>query len=165
MPRVKSKSSPKKIKSYSSRASPRASPRVSPKQSPAAHHKATPKQSKAVGELLSLLFHSRTQAHILHLQTDSYSAHKALNKYYDGIVDLVDKYAETYQGIYGIVKGYPVQNKYVEGQKEIIPYFKKLDKSLHTLQSKLPKDLDLENAFADILDLVHTTQYLLKELH
>ena len=172
MPRVKSKSSPKKIKSYSSRASPRASPRRSPRTSPrtspkqsAAHQKATPKQTKAVGELLSLLFHSRTQAHILHLQTDSYSAHKALNKYYDGIVDLVDKYAETYQGIYGIVKGYPVQNKYVEGQKEIIPYFKKLDKSLHTLQPKLPKDLDLENAFADILDLVHSTQYLLKELH
>jgi hypothetical protein len=169
MPRVKSKSSPKKLKSYSSRSSPRRSPRTSPRRaSPkqsSLHHKATDKQTKAVSELLSLLFHSRTQAHILHLQTDSYSAHKALNKYYDGIVDLVDKYAETYQGIYGIVKGYPVQNKYVEGQKEIIPYFKKLDKELHALQPKLPKDLDLENAFADILDLVHSTQYLLKELH
>jgi hypothetical protein len=121
--------------------------------------------STAVAKFISVLFHSRTQAHILHLQTKSFAAHKALNAYYDGIVPLVDKYAESYQGIYGIVKGYQSMPKVLEGQKEIIPYFNALDKQITLMKNKLPKDLDLENAYADILDLIHSTQYLLKELH
>lgn len=128
--------------------------------------KSPSKQSKhaAVVDLLSKLMHSRNQAHILHLQTNSYAAHKALNAYYDGIIPLLDKYAETYQGLYGIVKGYKSNGKYVEGHKSILPYFKKLDKEILALKPKLPKDLDLENNYADILDLIHSTQYLLTEL-
>ena len=155
--------SPKKTKS-----SPRSSSRVSPKRktprmSPKKVEKASDK--KAVSELLSIMFHSRNQAHVFHLQTDSYAVHKALNNYYDGIVPLADKYAETYQGIYGIVKSYPSPKEYLEGDKYILPYFKKLDKQVLGLRNKLPKDLDLENAYADILDLIHSTQYLLTELH
>lgn len=52
---------------------------------------------ETVAKFLSTLFNSRDQAHIFHLQTSSYAAHKALNKYYDEIVDLVDTYAETYK--------------------------------------------------------------------
>ena len=43
-------------------------------------------------KFISTLFSSREQAHIFHLQTSSYAMHAALNKYYDGIVDLIDKY-------------------------------------------------------------------------
>jgi hypothetical protein len=98
------------------------------------------------------------------LQTKSYAAHKALNGYYDAIVGLTDKYAETYQGKYGIVMGYKPVKKFVQGDKEILPYFHKLEKEVSDLRSKLPKDLDLENAYADILDLIHSTQYLLTYL-
>jgi hypothetical protein len=49
---------------------------------------------------VSTLFHSGTNAHFMHLQTDSYAKHKALQKYYEGIIDLVDTWAETYQGAY-----------------------------------------------------------------
>ena len=35
---------------------------------------------------ISLLFASRTQAHVFHLQTNSYAMHKALNGYYDDII-------------------------------------------------------------------------------
>jgi|LakMenEpi03Aug12_release.lakeMendotaPanAssembly.Ray.scaffolds.fasta_scaffold834197_2 hypothetical protein len=120
--------------------------------------------SNAVAELISTLFHSRNQAHILHLQTNSFAAHKALNGYYDGIVPLADKYAEAYQGIYGIIKGYKTPVKYVEGDKAILPYFKKLEKQIKSMKTKLPKNEDLENTYADILDLIHSTQYLLTEL-
>ncbi len=57
-------------------------------------------------KLISYLFHSRTQAHIFHLQTQSFAEHMALNVYYDGIVPLIDGIVESYQGKYGIVKGY-----------------------------------------------------------
>lgn len=119
----------------------------------------------AVASLLSKLMNSRNQAHILHLQTRSYAAHKALNGYYDGIIPLLDKYAESYQGIYGIVKGYKSEGKYLEDDKSILPYFRKLEKEVKTMKTKLPKDLDLENTYAEILDLIHSTIYLLKELN
>ena len=57
-------------------------------------------------EMISLLLHSRTQVHTLHLQTESYPEHMALNGYYDGIGDLFDGLVESYQGKYGILKGY-----------------------------------------------------------
>jgi hypothetical protein len=122
-------------------------------------------KDSAVAKLVSLLFHSRTQAHILHLQTDSFAAHKALNAYYDGIVPLVDKYVESYQGKYGIIMGYQGMPKILEGQKAILPYFGALEKQVSSMRSQLPQDLDLENAYADILDLIHSTQYLLQQLH
>ncbi len=117
-----------------------------------------------VAKFISTLFHSREQAHILHLQTDSYAAHKALQKYYEGIVDLADKYVETYQGKYGIIKGYSASN-FVEGPKAAIPYFRDLEKKISGMKDQLPKDLDLENNYADVLDLIHSTNYLLNYLH
>jgi hypothetical protein len=123
----------------------------------------TPKKSDNVVALfISELFNSRNQAHILHLQTESFAAHKALNAYYDAIIPLADKYAETYQGLYGIIKGYTgLQTTPLEGEENIVPYFKELEKNVKDMGENLPKDLDLENNFADILDLIHTTNYLL----
>lgn len=140
------------------RTSIRRSPRLS--KSPKKQIKST-----AVPKFLSTLFNSREQAHILHLQTSSYASHKALQKYYEGIVDLIDKYIETYQGKYGIVKGYKPAPKFIEGDKAAIPYFKQLEKTIAAMESQLPKDVDLQNAYADILDLIHTTNYLLNYLH
>jgi hypothetical protein len=57
-------------------------------------------------KLASILLHSQTQVHTLHLQTQSYSEHKATQKYYEGVDSLVDGLIESYQGKYGIVKGY-----------------------------------------------------------
>lgn len=139
-------------------------PKKSPSRSPTKKKSPTKVSTASVADLISVLFNSRNQAHILHLQTNSFAAHKALNAYYDGIIPLVDKYAEGYQGIYGIIKGYKQIPKFKEGDKEIIPFFKSLEKQIKGLKSKLPKDLDLENTYADILDLIHSTLYLLTEL-
>lgn len=54
-----------------------------------------------IGELIIKLFHARTTAHILHLKTRSHAQHKALNDFYDEIVDLADALAEAYQWITG----------------------------------------------------------------
>ena len=57
-----------------------------------------------IGEFLLICFHARTNAHVLHLQTRSYAAHKALNEFYDEIVDLADSFAEAYTGSYGLIE-------------------------------------------------------------
>lgn len=66
-----------------------------------------------IGQFISTLFASRTQAHIFHLQTigeGSFAMHSALNIYYDDIVGLVDGLVESYQGRYGIITGYMTEN-------------------------------------------------------
>jgi len=68
--------------------------------------------------LISLLFHSQVQAHIYHLQTDSYAQHKALNDYYDAIPDIIDSIVESFQGEYGIQRGY----KSLHIPLQIIPF-------------------------------------------
>jgi hypothetical protein len=137
----------------------------SPKRSPKRNMSPKRQKNLHVSKFLSELLSSREQAHILHLQTHSYAEHKALQKYYEGIVDLIDKYAETYQGKYEIIMGYKPVSKFLEGDKLAVGYFKNLENSISKMRTHLPKDLDLENTYADILDLIHSTGYLLNELH
>ena len=109
-----------------------------------------------VAKFLSTLFNSRDQAHIFHLQTSSYAAHKALNDYYDAIVDLVDNYAETCQGRYGIIRGYTPQKQYFEGE-EILKYFAGLSTYIDSVRKRLPQDGDLNNIVDEISALVNST--------
>lgn len=51
-----------------------------------------------VQEFVGLLFASRDYAHKSHLNTESYAQHKALESFYDEIVDLADTFAETWMG-------------------------------------------------------------------
>lgn len=61
----------------------------------------------SAAETICRLFHARTAAHMAHLQTTSFAQHKALDDFYSGIVDLADSFAETYQGIFGLIASYP----------------------------------------------------------
>lgn len=52
------------------------------------------------------LFSIRDQIHLTHLAitgTGSFAAHKALNEFYDEILDVIDGLIEAYQGKYGII--------------------------------------------------------------
>lgn len=60
-----------------------------------------------IGNLIIRLFHARTAAHILHLQSRNYAEHVALKEFYDGIVPLADDLAEAYQGGYELIFDYP----------------------------------------------------------
>lgn len=118
---------------------------------------------ETVAKFLSTLFNSRDQAHIFHLQTSSYAAHKALNEYYDAIVGLVDDYAETFQGRYGIIRGYTPQKQYFEGD-EVVKYFTGLSTYIDSIRTSLPKDSELNNIVDEISALVNSTIYKLKFL-
>ena len=61
----------------------------------------------AANEMIAKLFHARTAAHMAHLQTRSFAEHKALDDFYNEIVELADSFAETYQGYFGLIMDYP----------------------------------------------------------
>jgi hypothetical protein len=66
--------------------------------------------SEKCGELVTRCFQARTEAHIAHLLTRSYAEHKALDDFYNEIVELADAYAEAAQGRYGLLT-YPASPK------------------------------------------------------
>jgi len=81
-------------------------------------------ENAIIGQFVSTLMAARTQAHIYHLQTPSFAAHKALNEFYDNIIDLIDGFVETYQGKYGIITGYSnVALQEYQSCEGIIAYF------------------------------------------
>ena len=104
---------------------------------------------------IGLLFQSRDMMHIAHLQTISFPEHKALNAYYDGILDLTDSFTEKYFG----------RNKRVEFT---IPESKKMDPVAHMrdMEKMIEAERgnyssDLQNIMDEMLGLVHETLYLL----
>ena len=54
-------------------------------------------------DFVGTLFLARDVAHSVHLNTRSFSKHNALNEFYDGVIDLADKFAEAYQGRHGLI--------------------------------------------------------------
>jgi hypothetical protein len=116
-----------------------------------------------IANFLSTLMSSRTQAHIFHLQTPSFAAHKALNKYYDSIIDLIDSYAEMAQGRYGIIKGYTTSSQIFEDDS-VLKYFIGLQKFVDTIRESLPQDGELNNTVDEISGLISSTLYKLKFL-
>ena len=74
-------------------------------------------------EFINKLFHSRNVAHIVHLETTSYAKHKALNEYYDSLLDLTDELSEVSFGAMG-------------KQKLIIPEARAEDINKHLSESK-----------------------------
>lgn len=117
-----------------------------------------------VAKFISTLFNSREQAHIFHLQTNSFAVHKALNKYYEDIVGLVDDYVELFQGRYGIITGYQPTNKFLEGDAEVLKYFMALQKFIDVNRTQLPDNSDLNNVVDEISHLVNATIYKLRFL-
>ena len=54
-------------------------------------------------DFVGLLFLGRDVAHSVHLNTSSFSKHKALQKFYELIIEAADDFAEAYQGRHGLI--------------------------------------------------------------
>ena len=109
----------------------------------------------APGKFIGMLFQSRDTMHIAHLQTTSFAEHKALNHYYDGILELTDKFSEVYFG----------RNKRTE---IIIPESKNMDAITHLKEMQKMVDgerenysSELQNIMDEMLGLINQTLYLL----
>jgi hypothetical protein len=115
-------------------------------------------------EMVSMLLHSRTQVHTLHLQTKSYPEHIALNEYYDGIGDLVDGIIESYQGKYDIITGYKSYDLINYKSTEVtIKYLKDLDGKVQKLRGCC-NDTYIQNQIDNVNELINSTLYKLRFL-
>ena len=115
-------------------------------------------------EMISLILHSQTQVHALHLQTDSYSEHKALQNYYEGIDGLVDGLVESYQGKYGIIKGYKTYDiTDYKSTESTTKYLKELCKKIENLRDCC-KDSYIQNQIDTVCELINSTLYKLRFL-
>ena len=115
-------------------------------------------------DMVSILLHSQTQAHIFHLQTKSYSEHKALQKYYEGIDGLVDGLIESYQGKYDVITQYnSVKNEDYKSNEQVIKYFKVLDTMIEK-NRKSVKESFIQNQIDTVQELINSTVYKLKFL-
>lgn len=113
-------------------------------------------------ETIARLFAARTAAHMNHLQTKSFAEHKALDSFYTDIVDLSDSFAETYQGIYGLIASYPSvslpSGKAVDWIQSLRDWLKK------TKAASCKDASELGNIHDEICALCASTLYKLKYL-
>jgi hypothetical protein len=115
-------------------------------------------------EMMSILLHSQTQAHTLHLQTESYSEHKALQKYYEGIDGIVDGLVESFQGKYGIIKGYKSMDlQEWKSTEDTVKYMKGLCEKVIELRDCC-EDSYIQNQIDTVFELINSTLYKLRFL-
>ena len=117
-----------------------------------------------LAKIIGFLFMSRTAAHMSHLQVTgpaSFARHKALNEFYDEIVDMTDSLAETAQGKFGIL-----DIPYMDLKGDVSDPIGLMETHL-TMVENLGKKCEnraLQNIFDEIVALYMKTLYLLKNL-
>lgn len=121
------------------------------------------KKADPVMDFVMLLLHARTNAHILHWTTSSYSAHQALNFFYEGVPSLLDGFVEGFQGRYG--KLHDFQSGF-EPASNALSYLTEVCAKIEQIrrQTGFPQDSFLQNKVDEIVDLCSSTIYKLREL-
>lgn len=120
--------------------------------------------TNTAAELIVRCFAVRTAAHTLHLQAKTLSSHLALGEFYEKIIELVDEFAEVYQGRYGLITNYPqVPPKSIGDGIELMKWFcswvEENRKGIGT-----SKDTHLQNIIDEIVALADRTTYKLTYL-
>jgi hypothetical protein len=109
---------------------------------------------------VGLLMNSRTQAHAFHLTTSSFAEHKALQAYYEGIIPLLDSWAEAYMGKYGRLRRISINKRFMKDPTKAKAYFKSLLTRVRAI--RLPSgDTYLKNIQDEIIALIRSTLYML----
>ena len=116
-----------------------------------------------VADFVLVLLHSGTNAHLLHLKTNSFSAHSTLFDYYTKIIDRVDDFAENYQGRYELITNY--SSDYHLPIDEPVKYMTGLKDFVEESRKHLPQDSELVQLVDNIAELINSTLYKLRFLH
>jgi len=119
------------------------------------------KNSQGAAKFFGSLLAARTQAHVLHLASKSFSEHKALGSFYEALTEFTDDIIETYQGQYGMVE---IETK-TQNSKAALPFLESLAvefKDARKLFSE--KDTHLHNILDEIVALTYKTVYKVKFL-
>jgi hypothetical protein len=117
-----------------------------------------------MADFIGQLFLARDVTHSVHLNTRSYAKHKALQKFYEGIVDLADGLSEAYQGRHGLMG--PITLHSAKKSNNIVEF---LEDSLAQIEASRYEVIDksdtaLHNLVDGIVELYLSTLYKLKFL-
>lgn len=113
-----------------------------------------------IAKAIGIMFAGRTVTHIQHLKTKSYAEHKALNEFYDEIIDLADDLAEATQGQYGLLD-IPFVNLTVG--KDSAAFLKGQLAELDKVMAGVDEDY-LMNIYQEVQKLYRSTIYKLVNL-
>ena len=113
---------------------------------------------------IGMLFRARDVAHSAHLNTRSYAKHVALNEFYDGVIDLADKFAEAYQGKYGLIG--PIALMSAKKTSNVVSFLEGQVDDLEEMRYKVvdKECTPLQNIIDEIFGLYYATLYKLKFL-
>ena len=115
-------------------------------------------------DFIGMLFLARDVTHSVHLNTRSYAKHKALNGFYDEIIELADGFAEAYQGRYGLIG--PISLMSAKKTGNIIEFLENQLEEIETGRYDVCKkeDTPLQNLIDGIIELYLSTLYKLRFL-
>jgi len=115
-------------------------------------------------DFVGMLFLARDVAHSVHLNTRSYSKHKALRKFYDEVIDLADKFAEAYQGKYGLIG--PISLMSASKTSNILAFMQDQVDQIEKIRYEVcdKAETPLQNIIDEIIGLYLSTIYKLKFL-
>ncbi len=123
-------------------------------------------EEKLFTNFIDTLLQSQIQSKIYHwqvLEEGSFAAHLALGDYYDEIGDLADGLVESFQGRYGIVRGFKQFTPFKEDNNPV-PYFEALRKYVEVNRFNFTQDTYIQNQVDEVVSLIESTLYKLKNL-
>ena len=115
-------------------------------------------------DFIGLFFLARDVTHSVHLNTRSYSKHKALQKFYENIIDLADSFAEAYQGRHGLVG--PISLMSAKKTSNVIEFLENQLAEIESVRYDVcdKDDAPLQNLIDGIIELYLSTLYKLRFL-
>lgn len=115
-------------------------------------------------DFIGTLFLARDVAHSVHLNTRSFSKHKALNIFYERVLDATDDFAETYQGRHGLIG--PITLMSAKKTGNVIEFLEESLADVERMRYEFidEKDTALQNLIDAIVEVYLRTLYKLRFL-
>jgi DNA-binding ferritin-like protein len=115
-------------------------------------------------DFVGLLFLARDVTHSVHLNTRSYSKHKALQKFYESIIDAADDFAEAYQGRKGLMG--PISLMSAKKTTNVIEFLESQLEEIEGARYKVcdEDDSTLQQLIDNIIQIYLSTLYKLRFL-
>jgi hypothetical protein len=115
-------------------------------------------------KFVGMLFLARDVTHSVHLNTRSYAKHKALQKFYENIIDLADSFAEAYQGRHGLIG--PIALMSAKKTTNVVEFLEDQLAEIESMRYDVcdKTDTPLQNLIDGIIELYLSTLYKLKFL-
>jgi len=115
-------------------------------------------------DFVGILFLARDVTHSVHLNTRSYAKHKALQKFYENIIDAADDFAEAYQGRHGLIG--PISLMSAKKTSNVIEFLESQLAEIESVRYDVCEktDTSMQQLIDNIIQLYLSTLYKLRFL-